>query len=127
MKNILKAKVEKVPRVKDELLATGNKLIAEAVPNNHFLSAGLTKEVLCKTDPTKFPSKNTLDKMWMEIGEEHKQDSMMLTGDSGEDEHKDEKDERKRKLSQQQNTKPVSKSRPNGTTPHKSKTNAKKK
>ena len=60
MKNILRAKAEQIEEVKEELLNSGERLIAEDVVSDEFWGCGLGKEAAAKTDPEHWPGLNTL-------------------------------------------------------------------
>ena len=66
MKEILLAKVNQNPEVKEALLKSGDKLIAEAVPYDYIWSTGLSKEVAATTNPKTWPGKNLSGKLWMD-------------------------------------------------------------
>ena len=70
MKDIIKEKAMQVPEVKDFLLATGDRKIAEAVQSDQLWSCGLSKEAAKHTDPDKWPGQNILGELWMEVRDE---------------------------------------------------------
>ena len=70
MKDVLREKVKQVPEVRQTLLDSGDREIAEAVPFDNFWSLGLPKETASKTDPNHWPGSNILGRLWLEIREE---------------------------------------------------------
>ncbi len=117
MKAIIKEKVIQVKGVRECLLATGNKVIAEAVPGDGFWSCGLSKTNATKTDPQHWPGKNVLGKLYMELRdeiiEEEKNDFRKVTS-------KSESRSAKRKPSSDSTIgNATAKVRDNGTTPPK--------
>ena len=69
MRGVIEEKVKQVKEVRDFLLDTEDKLIVEAVRSDQFWSCGLTKEAAANTDPSKYPGKNVLGKLYMELRE----------------------------------------------------------
>ena len=67
MKDILESIVEQNSEVKEFLLNTGDSVLMETVDGEYFWSAGLSREVVNKTDITKLPGKNMMGQLWMEI------------------------------------------------------------
>ena len=74
MKKIIKAKADQVPKVKDKLMRTGDKILAEAVVSDTYWSCGLSKEAAAYTEPANWPGQNKLGKLWMEVREEYKEE-----------------------------------------------------
>ena len=70
MRDVIKAKAEQVKEVKEELMGSGGRIIAEAVPGDYYWSCGLDKETAARTNPEHWPGQNVLGKMWMALREE---------------------------------------------------------
>ena len=112
MREVLREKVKQVPEVKKVLLETGDKLIAEAVPNQFSWSCGLSKEATRNTDPAKWPGKNRLGELWMELRSE-------IREKEGKDDGFKTVSYVKRKHSEDTDIQESQRARPNGTTPNK--------
>ena len=67
MEQILRAKADQVKEVRDELLNTGDRPIAEAVQEDMYWSCGLSKEAAMNTDPSNWPVENKLGQIWMKL------------------------------------------------------------
>lgn len=67
MEDIVRAKVSSVESVREHLVATGVKTLAEAVPSDPFWGTGLSKEATMRTDPSAWPGKNVMGKILMKI------------------------------------------------------------
>ncbi len=70
MKNILRAKVEQVPEVRDNLLKTGERTICETLATDTFWSCGLDREAAENTATEHWPGQNVMGNLWMEIRKE---------------------------------------------------------
>lgn len=67
MQRGLQMKIEQNEDVKEALLATGNKLIAEASPYDMIWGIGMSKDNKYATDQTKWKGENLLGKAWMHV------------------------------------------------------------
>ncbi len=70
MKDILHAKCVSVPSVKNELMQTGDNILAEAVPFSNFWGTGLDKNATSKTKQNAWPGENKMGKLLMELRNE---------------------------------------------------------
>ena len=70
MKKVCLAKVQQVPEVREKLLSTGDRPIAECVLSDSFWSCGLSKEAASNTDPSKWPGENMLGQICSQIRQE---------------------------------------------------------
>ena len=109
MTEILREKARQVPEVLEELMASGDRKIVEAVRFQEQWSCGLSKEAASKTDPDFWPGKNRLGELWMKVRDELRNDN----NDGF------EIVDRKRKSSDNLNEQDVARQRKNGTTPDK--------
>ena len=69
MQKILETKANQLKGLREHLIDTGDEIIAEAIPFDLHWSCGLEKTSAMSTDPTKWPGKNVLGQMWMELRE----------------------------------------------------------
>jgi ribA/ribD-fused uncharacterized protein len=93
MMQILQEKIEQNPDIKEELLGSGEKIIAECVPNAYLWSCGLTKEAASNTHPDKWPGKNVMGEMLMHIREtqrENDKENIELDSEDSEDDKRSE-------------------------------------
>ena len=99
MEDIAKEKVSQVQEVRDKLLSTEDKIIAEAVPSfrDHLWGTGLSKEATTHTKIAKWPGKNNMGKIWMNVRKEIRKDKTP---------NKNDKDSKKRNLSSESKTTP---------------------
>ncbi len=70
MEDVMRAKVASVDSVKEYLLSTHNKILAEGVPYDLFWGTGLTKEATANTTAAAWPGKNMMGKIMMKIRKE---------------------------------------------------------
>ena len=120
MKAIIKAKADQVPEVKEKLMNTGDKIIAEAVVSDTYWSCGLSKEAAANTEPAHWPGQNRLGRLWMELRREYRDEEnakkdFQTVGKNGKP---ITETPMKRKLSDGESGNVTSRNRKNGTTRH---------
>ena len=74
MEQIVREKLRQVLGVKEALLDTKDRIMAEAVQSDVYWSCGLTKDAARVTDPAKWPGQNRLGKLWMKLRQELQED-----------------------------------------------------
>ena len=131
MMDILRAKFDQHPELRKTLMESGDTVIAECVPNQFMWSTGLSKEAAARTHPEKWPGKNILGEMMVELRQEYRDkqkeaqiDQMKKEESIGSKQINKaplvyKTDTTKRKHSGQQTNTPQAKQRLNGTTPDK--------
>ena len=67
MREVLQAKIESSPKFKQELLDSNDQLLVEASATDTFWGSGLTYNLSLTTLPDKFPGKNMLGKLLMQL------------------------------------------------------------
>ena len=112
MKAIVESKTRMNDEVRKELIESGVEEIGEAVIGQDYWGIGISKEAAAKTNPSKWPGKNILGNLYMELREnlKAKENSFTIVGGG------------KRKASsslEESKETPTSKPRPSGTTPEK--------
>ena len=70
LEKVVRAKVASDVSVKDYLLQTGDKVLAEAVPHDSFWGTGLTKEATMHTAKEAWPGQNKMGQIMMRIRKE---------------------------------------------------------
>jgi len=66
----LKAKVIQHPEIREKLLQTGVRPIGEASARDKYWAIGTSADTSKAKDPSKWPGKNVLGKMWMDLRKE---------------------------------------------------------
>jgi hypothetical protein len=66
----LKAKAIQHPEIREKLLQTGVRPIGEASARDKYWAIGTSADTSKAKDPSKWPGKNVLGKMWMDLRKE---------------------------------------------------------
>ena len=111
MNEVIKSKLESNKDIESELMETGERLLGEAVIGQDEWGVGLAKRTAAHTNPEKWPGKNRLGKMYMDMRRKLRERNEQFTLVEG--------GKRKAQDDETFATPSTSKLRPCGTTPNK--------
>ena len=78
----IRAKVFQHPDIRDKLKQTGVRPIGEASARDKYWAIGTSEETSKARDPSKWPGKNMLGKIWMDLRKELQSDSTLPAADN---------------------------------------------